>query len=327
VPRHPAPPDLDAAAARLAERVAALAGDHLREGQRLALAVSGGADSLALMAVARRAFPERAVVLTVDHGLRPEAAAEGARVVALAAAVGLEAVPLAAVMAPGDGIQARARTARYRAIGAWCAAARVPVVLTAHHADDQAETFLMRAARGSGLSGLAGIRPVVDLFGVRVVRPLLDVPRADLAAIVVAEGWQPADDPSNRDPRFDRTAARALLAATPWLEPSRIAAASAHLRAADEALAWATDAAWRSRVTARDGQIRIDGEGLPQELQRRLLLAAFVALGAEAPEGPMLERFRARLEGGGAATVGGVRARAGPARLWTLGRAPPRRGR
>jgi tRNA(Ile)-lysidine synthase len=199
------------------------------------------------------------------------------------------------------------------------------VLLTAHHANDQAETLLMRAARGSGLQGLAGIRPAVDLSGVRVIRPLLHVPRAELAAIVADFGWQPVDDPSNRDPRFDRTAARGLFAAADWLNPVRLAATAAHLAAAEEALAWATDTAWRSRVVHADGEVRIDTEGLPADIQRRLLVAAAAVFAANPADGSGVERLRLRLSAGRGGTLAGVRARALGHGLWLLAPAPPRR--
>jgi tRNA(Ile)-lysidine synthase len=277
------------------------------------------------MALAARAFGPRLVVLTVDHGLRPEAAGECAGVASLATGLGLEAAVLRAELRPGEGPQARARTARYRALGAWCSAAGVPVLMTAHHAGDQAETFLMRAARGSGVGGLAGIRPSVDLFGVRVVRPLLQVPRAALAAIVAAQRWQPVDDPSNRDPRFDRTAARRLLADTGWLDAGRLAASAAHLAAAEEALGWAAEAAWRSRVVAGDHGLRLDCEGLPAELQRRLIGRAVAALGAGEPEGTGLDRLHARLLAGAGGTIAGVRARVVAPDHWAFSLASPRR--
>src|SRR5205085_9223703 len=103
--------------------------------------------------------------------------------------------------APTTGIQARARAMRYRLLGDWAKARKLMAVATAHHADDQAETLLMRLARGAGLGGLAGVRPSTEICGLKLVRPLLHWRRAELAEIVEAAGIEPADDPSNRDPR------------------------------------------------------------------------------------------------------------------------------
>jgi len=125
----------------------------------LAVAVSGGPDSLALMLLAHAVPGLTVTALTVDHGLRPEAAEEARFVAALAAARGIahHILPVR-VEDCGQGVQAAARAARYAALGGWCASAGVGLLATAHHADDQAETLLMRLARGAGVGGLAGIR-------------------------------------------------------------------------------------------------------------------------------------------------------------------------
>src|SRR3546814_18792599 len=106
--------------------------------------------------------------------------------------------------------------------------AGVTIRMTAHHADDQAETLLMRLARGSGLSGLSGVRARRSGKGVTIMRPLLGYRKTELAEIVRAAGLIAADDPSNRSQAYDRTPARALLAAAPWLDPLRITASAAH---------------------------------------------------------------------------------------------------
>lgn len=318
------PPALTPAA--LAAEIAALAGPALPADAPLAVAVSGGADSLALMRLAAAAFGPRLTVLTVDHGLRASAADEARTVAALAGGLGLGChilqpdAPIAAA-----NVQDGARRARYRAMGQWCLAHGVPVLLTAHHADDQAETLMMRLARGSGLSGLSGIRPVVDLYGVRVVRPLLGWPRAAVRGTLAGSGWTPVDDPANSDARFDRTHARRLLAEADWLMPERLADSARHLQAAEAALAWATDRAWASRATASDGGIALDAEGLPADLQRRLLLRGLDQLGASAPDGPAVERVLARLQANGTGTIAGVRVSAKAAHRWWLVAARPHR--
>jgi tRNA(Ile)-lysidine synthase len=231
---------------------------------------------------------------------------------------------LAAPPGPAS-VQAQARAARYAALGEACRANGIAVLLTAHHADDQAETLLMRLARGSGLAGLAGVRARAEIAGVEVRRPLLARRRHELEAVLAAAGWQPADDPSNRDPRFDRTAARALMAATPSLRPARLAASAAHLAEADAALAWAAARAWESRAARDGGRLLLDPEALPAELQRRLLHRGLVELGAGAVQGPALARLLGRLAAGGQGTLGGVRVRALPDGRWQLAPAPPRR--
>ena len=294
--------------------------------ERLGLAVSGGPDSVAMLLIAAEALPGRIAVATVDHGLRAAAAAEAAFVAGLCAARGIpHTILTAAVAAEGKGLQAAARAARYRLLARWCAASGLGHLATAHHADDQAETLLMRLGRGAGLAGLGGIRrrrPLGD--GVTLIRPLLDVTRAELAAIVAAAGIVAVDDPSNRDPRYDRTRARALLAAG-YPAARRVAAAAAHLAEAEAALAWAADGEWDRRQRREDGgTLAIDVAGLPEELRRRLVQRALTAIAAEAaPRGPDLARFIGVLAGGGAATIAGVRGAGGA--VWRFAPAPPRR--
>lgn len=290
----------------------------------MALAVSGGPDSLALLRLAVDAFAPRVHVLSVDHGLRPEAAAECAMVSRLAAQLGVSHVTLTLGLAPGANMQARAREGRYAAMADWCRTNGVAWLLTAHHADDQAETLLMRLARGSGVAGLAGIRPCTRLAGVSLLRPLLGVRRAVLAEIVSRAGWSAADDPSNRDPAFDRTQARALLQAADWLSAERVAAAARHLADAEDALGWAADLAVRTRLHVAADGLFLDPEGLPAELLRRLLLAGLAQLGAT-PEGPALQHLIVRLSEGRAGTLGPARVDVTRDGLWRIRAAPPRR--
>ena len=300
-------------------------GRGLAATERLALAVSGGPDSMALLALAATEFPGRIAALTVDHRLRPAAATEAATVAACCVERGIPHATLAwRGDKPATGIQSAAREARYTLMAEWCAANGYTLLLTAHHADDQAETLLMRLARGSGSAGLAGIRPTRALgHGVTLVRPLLSRRRAELAAIASATGWPLADDPSNRDPHYSRTAARALLAATPWLDVPNIAATAAHLAAAEAALAWAADRAWAGRATCTPTHVILDTAGLPAELVRRLVLQALASLAPAAqPRGPDLARLIARLTTGGTATLAGIRVTGGP--TWLFSPAAPR---
>lgn len=312
--------------ADLAEATAALLAPAPADPARLALAVSGGADSLALLVLGAAAFPGGVAALTFDHGLRVGSRAEAEAVAQVAASLG---VPHH-ILAPdrpiaGASLQAAARAARYRAMAAWCRSEGFDALLTAHHRDDQAETLLLRLARGSGIAGLAGIRPAATIAGVRVLRPLLGWPRAALAAVTAAAGLAPVDDPSNRDPRFDRTRARALLAAAGWLDPARLAASASHLAEAEAALAWAAERAWDSRARLEGSRLTLDPEALPTELLRRLLERGLAELGAAAPEGPALARLLAALGSGRPATLGGVKARRRADGRWLLTPAPPRR--
>ena len=293
-------------------------GGSLNKDEAFAVAVSGGPDSLALLLLAHDALGERILALTVDHGLRTASADEAAMVAGVCARLGVPHTTLRwEGPKPRANLQTAARTARYRLMGNWCAANSVAWLATAHHADDQAETLLMRLARGSGAGGLAGIRALRPLGnGVTLVRPLLGVRRSDLRAVVDAAGLTPVDDPANRDPRYDRSAARTLLAANPWLDPIRLAASAAYLGEADAALDWTAELAWASRADTDDA-VSLDTAELPDELRRRLVARALAHLGATS-DGPALDRLIARLAAGGTATLGSVQGRGGG--RWTFRR-------
>ena len=309
----------------LAELLGAALGRPVAPAERLAVAVSGGPDSVALLLLAHAAFPGRVLALTVDHGLRPAAAAEAAFVADLCASRGIPHQVLHWTGAkPAANVQAQARHARYALLRDACATAGIGLLITAHHADDQAETLLMRLARGSG-AGLAGIREQRPLgTGVTLVRPLLGVRRAVLAAIVADAGIAPVVDPTNDDPLYDRTHARRLLATTPWLDAASLAASAAHLAEAEVALDWATDRAWAGRAEPGDTQVTLDVVGLPAELVRRLVARAIGQLVPSArPRGGEITRLIARLATGDTATLAGVKARGGT--VWCFTLAPPRR--
>lgn len=298
--------------------------------QPIGIAVSGGPDSLALLLLAHAAFAGAVIAATVDHGLRAAAAVEAQAVTEICAALCIPHRILTGDARAGNGpVQARARHLRYHLLGTWAAEHGVGWVATAHHLDDQAETFLMRAARGSGTAGLAGVRGRAVLPGmtVPVVRPLLGWNRGELAGIVAAAGLTPADDPSNRDPAYDRTSFRALLAATPLLRPAGLAAAAANLAEAEEVIAWAAGQAAAERIADAPGGALLlaDPAALPRELRRRLLGIALTRLGATGVRGGAIDRMLHLLDTGRAATLAGVQAR--PGHDWRLCAAPPRRER
>jgi tRNA(Ile)-lysidine synthase len=211
----------------------------------IGLAVSGGADSLALLLLAARwraADPNAPplFVYSVDHALRPEAAGEVAFVLAEAAKLGLPARGLRwAGDKPATGMQEAARTARYRLIGDAMRADGVDLLATAHHLDDQAETVLMRLAHGSGLAGLRGMAPMAEVDGVTVARPLLGIPRGTLAEIVADAGLTAVADPSNADPHYERVRWRQALPALAalGLDAGRLALFAARAGEAHEAIA------------------------------------------------------------------------------------------
>ncbi len=283
------------------------------------MAVSGGPDSLALLLLAHAAFGCRLQAVTVDHGLRDASPGEAAMVADICTARG---IPHATLLWRGDkplaNRQAGAREARYALMRDWCSVRGIGWLATGHHADDAAETLLMRLARGSGSAGLSGIRPRRDLGqGVTLLRPLLGKRRAELAAVVASAGLDPVDDPSNDDPHYDRTQARTLLADTPWLSPERLASSAANLRDAEAALDWAAGLAWDSRVQTLADDVAVDVAELPVELVRRLVHRALESFEAN-PDGPQVTRMIAVLQAGGTCTLAGIQGRGGD--RWTFRR-------
>ena len=221
--------------------------------QTLGLAVSGGADSLALLLLAAHALPGEIAVASVDHGLRLEAASELALVGDVCAALDVPFTALKVRLAPRN-LQARAREARYEALGRWVRDEGHGALATAHHADDQAETLLMRLARGSGLAGLAGVRaaslfePVDGAEPFALIRPLLGWRKAELERIVHDVGLTPARDPSNAEQRFERVRVRDHLAGHEWLDASALAASAHHLAEAWRAIEWYAQADFEEMV-------------------------------------------------------------------------------
>jgi tRNA(Ile)-lysidine synthase len=204
----------------LAAALAAIGGFEARPA--VAVAVSGGPDSLALVLLAAcwaRQEGGEAWGLVVDHGLRPESAAEARTAAGWLAARGISHEILRwEGDKPASGIQERARVARYRLLAGWCRAHGVLHLFAAHHREDQAETHLIRRGAGSGNDGLAAMPAVRELAGCRLVRPLLGVPKARLAALLAAERQPFLCDPSNRNPAFARARLRRGAEATASLD-------------------------------------------------------------------------------------------------------------
>ena len=236
-------------------------------------AVSGGPDSIALMPLldrwsgAGRGAP--VLVATVDHGLRPEAAGEAAFVAREAASLGLAHRTLAWIGAkPRTGIQEAAREARYGLLVQCAREEGASHLVTAHTRDDQAETVLMRLARGSGLTGLSGMRRDRDRDGIRHLRPLLDWPKEALLDLCRAQGWPFVSDPSNRDERFERVRWRRImpLLAAEGLTAERLVRFSERIRRADEALeAKALQAFEGAGPVAADGGLSLQARPLAEE--------------------------------------------------------------
>lgn len=318
----------------------------------LAVAVSGGADSLALALLAdrwARTRGGRITALTVDHGLRRESAAEARQVGRWLKALGIKHRVLrwkppatsgkSEAHAPATAgktqsresaktrmanLQAAARDARYDLLLNWCRDRGVLHLLLAHHRDDQAETLLLRLARGSGLEGLAAMAPLVERGPVRLLRPLLQVPKSDLTAFLTARGQAWIEDPSNRDPANARVRMRRLLPrlAEEGMTIARLAETADRLAVARAAVD-ATVARLLARAAAiyPEGYLRLDTAALrsaEREIGLRALARAIACIGGS-PYGPRLERLtrlydllREGSAGGGAGlgrgrTLGGCR--------------------
>jgi tRNA(Ile)-lysidine synthase len=276
--------------------------DPFADAPALVLAVSGGADSTALLALAarwrraRKSGP-RLLAVTVDHGLRRGSAAEARAVKGLARRLGVPHRTMRwAGKKPATGLQQAARAARYRLLAQAAMTARAAAVLTAHTLDDQAETVLIRMSRGSGLAGLAAMSrvsalPVTGAREVMLVRPLLEIPKARLIATLERAGIGFADDPSNRDPRFTRARLRALMPALAreGLTARRLEQLARRVRRAEAAIEVAVDRAAEalSEVPWPDrGPIVVDTEKfalLPAEVALRLLGRAIARVGDEGP--------------------------------------------
>lgn len=318
---------------RLPRDMAAVLGRPIDERDRIAIAVSGGPDSMALLALAGGVWPGQVVAATVDHGLRADAAIEAQMVADFCDAFspgdrgGIPHATLRpAVRLGATNVQASARTARYALLTQWAVGQGATLLATAHHADDQAETFLMRAARGSGLAGLAAIRPsqVLD-DGVMLVRPLLNWRRVELRAFVESAAIPFFDDPSNTDDHYDRTRFRALLGGAPWLDPVMIARSAAYLAEADADFraveSWLLEA---RIVAAPSGEYAIDVSGCPREIRRRLVRAGIAHVLGETRSAANVESLLDTLAAGKAATQADVMV-SPRGDIWYFRAAPPRR--
>ena len=261
----------------------------------IVLAVSGGPDSIALMWLAarwRRALARgpRLVAVTVDHGLRVEAAREARDVKRLARSLEIPHRTLRWTGAkPKTGLPAAARAARYDLLAQAARASGATHILTAHTRDDQAETLLMRMLRGSGIAGLAAMARVSEREGLWLARPLLDISKAQLIATLNKAKIGFADDPTNRDVNFTRPRLRALLPALAEEggDSKNLARLAARLARANTALEVLADGAERYLAlrtgtdTARFGFDAGAFAGLTEEIRLRLLKRAIDRVGHE----------------------------------------------
>jgi len=308
------------------------------------LAISGGPDSTALIYLAarwqaRQQPAPRLLAVTIDHGLRPQARREAAAVKRLAGKLGIAHRTLRWKGAkPSTGLQEKARAARYRLLRAAAHAAKAHCVLAAHTLDDQAETVLLRLARGSGLAGIGGMARVTSFAAlvppdppaapaaaaacgrgggrrrepgeVVLVRPFLGLQKARLVATLRAAGITYAEDPSNTDPRFTRARLRKLMPvlAEEGLTAHRLAHLARRVRRSEDALEAIVEfTAKRLGLDPDAGKLALDRHvlrAMPPDIVLRLLGRAIGAIGDEGPV--ELGKLEALSDGLAAAMAGGA---------------------
>ncbi len=279
----------------------------------IGIAVSGGGDSMALLQMAHIAGQKSGqdiMAVTVDHGLRAEAAQEAETVGQFCKSRNISHTILNWENWSGQGnLQAAARNARYDLITNWANAHGVARVLLGHTADDQAETFLMRLARGSGVDGLAGMSPDSGLFH----RPLLNTSRQELRDFLQDQNIDWVDDPSNDDTQFDRVKARQMRAQleTLGLTQTRILQTVSHMKKAKTALSMAAHDFAQNHVTQDFGDLIFDLPALRlhhSDTEPRVMAAAVQWI-SNADYRPRLEALQdavATAQQGKARTLGGV---------------------
>ncbi len=245
-------------------------------------------------------------------------------VAAVCAGLGVPHEILVVQVAAGN-LQSEARAARYAALAAWMERSGIAALATGHHADDQAETLLMRLNRASGVAGLAGVRARGQVPGTRypLLRPLLDWRRTELLPLVVSAGLSAAEDPSNQADRFDRVRIRKALAEADWLDVPALAESAAHLAEADAALDWATAREWKEQVQRQPAGL-IYRPQAPRAVALRVISRIVTELGGEAPRGAAIARVFDSLLARQPASIGELVARPLPDG-WSFIAAPKRR--
>ncbi|MBU6299243.1 MAG: tRNA lysidine(34) synthetase TilS [Alphaproteobacteria bacterium] len=286
-----------------------------------AVAVSGGSDSLALMFLLRdwtkqAGFP-LPVVLCVNHALRPESAAEARQVSRWAKEAGLKVRLLKHEgKVPVASIEAAARGVRYQLMGAWAKRNGLKAVYVGHTQDDQAETFLLRLARGSGVDGLSAMHavapyPVEGLRELRLVRPLLTFERESLRDYLRSRDHAWLDDPMNDDPRFSRVKVRKVWPAleAAGLSKTRIADAAAHLARARAALDTVSEAVLARACRLCEGGVLLDSVALtkaPREVGLRALAMVLMTVSGS-PYRPRFEKLERLFDNLAEGKLGGGR--------------------
>lgn len=288
----------------------------------LLLAVSGGPDSMAMLDLVSRSWPGPVFAATVDHGLRPGSVDEARMVASICADAGLAHSILTPDQPITGSVQAAARAVRYSLLLAEADRIAARWIVTAHHADDQLETLLMRLARGGGVDGLAGIRARNG----RIIRPLLGWTKAQLQAHCSRHALPFANDPSNANADFDRVRMRQALAGFDAIDPMQAVRSASALADAADALDWVTEREAQAAIAGDAARVTLYRTDYPAALLRRLVQRCIAQVEPGiVPRGPAMDRLIATLQSGGQAMIGNVLCRGGDA--WRFTPAPARKSR
>lgn len=287
----------------------------------LLLAVSGGPDSMAMLDLVQRCWRGPVSAATVDHQLRAGSAAEAAMVADYCARTGTSHDILVPRTPIAGNLQSAARAVRYDLLTYHAARQGSACIVTAHHADDQLETVLMRLARGSGVDGLAGVRARNG----QVIRPLLGLRKTQLVQHCTDHHIPFVQDPGNRCLAFDRVRMRDALERIDWIDPLFASRSAAALADAADALDWMAAREAQQAILVDPAQVILRNTAYPAALLRRLVLLCLdhVQPGI-APRGAALDRLIATLQQAGQAMIGEVLCKGGD--LWRFSRAPARNG-
>ncbi len=289
---------------------------HPTPPQKLGVAVSGGSDSLALLHLLHdwsREGGAEIFAVSVDHGLRAEAAQEAAYVGEICKKLGVPHDVLRWQGWNGQGnLSDRARRARYSLIGEWAETHALPCVALGHTADDQAETFLMRLARQAGVDGLSAMSERRRIGRVEFCRPALKITRQALRDDLLRRGVKWVDDPTNDNPDYDRVRVRQMMPALEQLglTATGLSNVAGHMAELRTMLYWYVFLAARDLVSMRSGDILIERKGfrtLPKDIARRLMQQALRWVnGAEySPRGQAMDLLLESIRGGTGMTLQG----------------------
>ncbi|HEY9090832.1 tRNA lysidine(34) synthetase TilS [Parasphingorhabdus sp.] len=309
----------DALSDRFRGSLAALVPDFENSDDILGLAVSGGPDSLALLLLAHDSFPGRIAAASVDHGLRAQAHDECVFVARICESRAIPHRILKPSFPIRGSIQAEARKVRYGLLNGWLKQENITWLATAHHADDQLETMIMRILRGSGIDGMSGIRARRG----HLIRPLLPFSKDILAGYVTAKGIEPVQDPSNRDPSYDRVRVREALMMLSGFDVSLASQSAAAIDDARTAIVWMVDKLAATHIREMDDGCTLDSHDFPHEIVRRLLLKCLhICDPSLSPRGSQLGPLIKGLSQGATLTIGNILCKGGP--VWTFTPAPQR---